>query len=283
VKDNGIRFTKMQGIGNDYVYVNLFEEKVPDPVALSIAVSDRHFGVGADGLILIGPSKTADVSMRIFNADGSEAEMCGNGIRCVAKYAREHGLAKSDKVSVETNAGVKSVLVILEGGKVVRARVNMGVPRLLRREIPMTGPAKERCVDAPLEAAGERFTITAVSMGNPHCVIFTEDVAAIPLLNWGPAIERHPAFPERTNVHFVQVNTRGDVTMRTWERGSGVTLACGTGASAVCVAGALTDRTDRSVRAHLPGGDLELEWAQDDDVFMTGPATESFTGVWPTA
>ncbi len=283
MKDNGIRFTKMQGIGNDYVYVNLFEEKVPDPVALSIAVSDRHFGVGADGLILIGPSKTADVSMRIFNADGSEAEMCGNGIRCVAKYAREHGLAKSDKVSVETNAGVKSVLVILEGGKVVRARVNMGVPRLLRREIPMTGPAKERCVDAPLEAAGERFTITAVSMGNPHCVIFTEDVAAIPLLNWGPAIERHPAFPERTNVHFVQVNTRGDVTMRTWERGSGVTLACGTGASAVCVAGALTDRTDRSVRAHLPGGDLELEWAQDDDVFMTGPATESFTGVWPTA
>jgi len=279
----GIRFTKMQGIGNDYVYVNLFEEKVPDPVRLSIAVSDRHFGIGADGLILIGPAKGADVSMRIFNADGSEAQMCGNGIRCVAKYAREHGLAKSDEVSVATNAGVKSVRVFMEGGKVVHARVNMGVPRLLRREIPMAGPAGERCIDAPLEAAGARFKVTAVSMGNPHCVIFTDDVGAIPLLTYGPAIERHPAFPERTNVHFVQVNNRGDVTMRTWERGSGITLACGTGASAVCVAGALTGRTERAIRAHLPGGDLDLEWAQNDDVFMTGAATESFTGVWPTA
>lgn len=279
----GIRFTKMQGIGNDYVYVNLFEEQVPDPVNLSVAVSDRHFGIGADGLILIGPSKVADVSMRIFNADGSEAQMCGNGTRCVAKYARDHGLARTDEVTVETKAGVKAVRVFLENGKVVRARVNMGAPRLLRREIPMAGPADERCVDSPLEVAGASFRITSVSMGNPHCVIFVDDVQAIPLEIYGPAIERHPFFPERTNVHFVQVNSMDDVAMRTWERGSGVTLACGTGASAVCVAGALIGRTERSIRAHLPGGDLDLEWSEKGDVFMTGPATESFIGVWPTA
>jgi diaminopimelate epimerase len=276
-----IRFTKMHGIGNDYVYVNLFEEKVPDPPALSRAVSDRHFGIGADGLILIGPAANADVSMRIFNADGSEAQMCGNGVRCVAKYARDHGLAPRDEVRVETRAGVKTIQVHREKGKVVRARVDMGVPRLLRREIPMTGPAEERCIEAPLAVDGHTIAITCVSMGNPHCVIFVPDVQTVALERIGPMIERHPSFPERINVHFVTVNGRREVTMRTWERGSGITWACGTGASAVCVASSLTDRTERALRAHLPGGDLELDWSADDRLYMTGPATEVFTGEWP--
>ena len=308
-----LRFTKMHGIGNDYVYVDLFKEKVPYPAALAIAVSDRHFGIGADGLILIGPSKAADVSMRVFNADGSEAQMCGNGIRCVAKYAYEHiearagapELARSEEVRVETASGVKSVRVHVENGRVTRARVDMGEPRLLRSDIPMTGPANEQCVDAVLQvppAAGDalrpgsgqalrpgsgqaeraEFLATCVSMGNPHCVIFVPDAQAIALEQIGPAIERHQAFPERTNVHFVQVVGPGEVIMRTWERGSGITLACGSGASAVCVAGVLTGRTGRKLLAHLPGGDLDLEFSADNHVFMTGPATEVFTGEWPT-
>jgi diaminopimelate epimerase len=289
----------MHGIGNDYVYVDLFKEKVPDPVALAVAVSDRHFGIGSDGLILIGaPSEAsakeglrADVSMRVFNADGSEAQMCGNGIRCVAKYAYEHKLAKSETVRVETASGVKSVRVHVENGRVTRARVDMGEPRLLRRDIPMTGPANEPCVDAVLQVeralrpnSGQaEFLATCVSMGNPHCVIFVPDVQAVPLERIGPAIERHEAFPERTNVHFAQVVRPDEVIMRTWERGSGITLACGSGASAVCVAGALTGRTGRKLLAHLPGGDLDLEFSADNHVFMTGPATEVFTGEWPAA
>jgi diaminopimelate epimerase len=284
-----LRFTKMHGLGNDYVYVDLFQEKVPDPAALAIAVSDRHFGIGSDGLILIGPSKAGDVSMRVFNADGSEAQMCGNGIRCVAKYAYEHQLAPSEEVRVGTPAGVKSVRVYVEHGRVTRARVDMGEPRLLRKDIPMTGPANEQCVDAvlqvrPIAGQAERaqFLATCVSMGNPHCVIFVPDAQAIALEQLGPAIERHEAFPERTNVHFAQVVRPDEAVMRTWERGSGVTLACGTGASAVCVAGALTGRTGRKLLAHLPGGDLDLEFsAADNHVFMTGPATEVFTGEWP--
>ncbi len=276
-----IRFTKMHGLGNDYVYVNTFEETVGDAAALARAVSDRHFGIGSDGLILIGPSETADVSMRIFNADGSEAQMCGNGIRCVAKYARDHGLTKGDEVRVETRAGVKTIRVVLENGKVVRARVDMGIPRLLRREIPMTGPDEERCIEAPLSVGGQDCSVTCVSMGNPHCVIFVPDVAHVALDRVGPMIEHHPVFPERVNVHFVTVNGRAEVTMRTWERGSGITWACGTGASAVCVAGALTRRTERAIRAHLPGGDLELDWAADEHLYMTGPATEVFSGLWP--
>ena len=277
-----IRFTKMHGIGNDYVYVNLLEESVPDPVALARDVSDRHFGVGGDGLILIGPSETADVSMRIFNADGSEAQMCGNGVRCVAKYAREHGLAAGDEVRVETLAGIKTIRLFMENECVVRACVDMGEPGLLRKEIPMTGPADEQCVDESFSSENEEFNITCVSMGNPHCVIFVPDVDAVPLEQTGPAIEKDTqTFPERTNVHFVQVISKGEVRMRTWERGSGITLACGTGAGAVCVAGALTSRTARKILAHLPGGDLELEWAGDNHLFMTGPATEVFSGEWP--
>jgi len=276
-----IRFTKMEGAGNDYVYVNLLEERVEEPAALAVAMSDRHFGIGADGLILIGPSDRADLSMRIFNADGSEAEMCGNGIRCVAKYACDRGIARGDEVSIETKAGVKRVRVVREGGLVVRARVDMGAPVLERGAIPMRGPADSRCVDERLVAGGREYRVTCLSMGNPHCVIFVDDVETVPLEKTGPEIENHEAFPERINVHLVSIIGKHEVRVRTWERGSGATLACGTGASAVCVAGTLTGRTDRSIAAHLPGGDLDLEWAEDDHVYMTGPANEVFTGEWP--
>ena len=276
-----IRFTKMHGIGNDYIYVSLFEEKVDDPQALAIAVSDRHFGVGADGLILIGPSDEADVSMRVFNADGSEAEMCGNGIRCVAKYVREHGLAKGDDVRVETKAGIKTVSVRLQEDRVVSALVDMGVPALQRKDIPMTGPAKERCLDARLKVDGQEFFVTCLSMGNPHCVVFVVDVEDVALELIGPMLENHKAFPEHTNVHFAQVIKEDEVRMRTWERGSGITLACGTGAAAVCAAGSLTNRTARRILVHLPGGDLNLEWRADNHIFLSGPAVEVFTGEWP--
>jgi len=276
-----LRFTKMHGIGNDYVYVNLFEEDASDPASLAVAISDRHFGVGADGLILIGPSEEADVRMTVFNADGSEAEMCGNGARCVAKYARDRGLARGDIVRVETRAGVKTINVFQRDGRVVAAKVDMGEPGLLRREIPMTGAAERRCIGESLTVDGEEIEIACVSMGNPHCVIFVPDVEAVELERVGPAIENHEAFPRRTNVHFVQVLSSQEARMRTWERGSGVTLACGTGASAVCVAGALTGRTGRRLLVHLPGGDLDLEYADYGRVFMTGPAVEVFTGEWP--
>jgi diaminopimelate epimerase len=276
-----IKFTKMHGIGNDYVYVNTFEETVADPVALAKVVSDRHFGIGSDGLILIGPSETADVRMRMFNADGSESEMCGNGVRCVAKYAYDHGIATQDVINVETQAGVKRIEITAENGKAVLARVDMGIPATTRGEIPMTGPADDTYIDGPVSILGQTFKMTCVNMGNPHAVIFVDDVAVVPLEKLGAALEQDELFPERTNVHVVQVVDRGEVIMRTWERGSGITLACGTGASAVCVAAALTNRTDRTILAHLPGGDLTLEWADDDHLFMTGSATEVFEGEWP--
>ena len=278
-----MRFTKMHGLGNDYVYVDCFSEQVADPPALARAVSDRHFGIGADGLILIAPSETADVRMRMFNADGSEGEMCGNGIRCVAKYAREHGLAAGESMEVETASGVKTIALTLdEDGKVATATVDMGRPILAPAEIPVSIP-QERVVDVPVRTAKYAFThMTCVSMGNPHAVIFVDDVAGVALEEVGPELENHALFPRRVNAHFVQVHSPVEVTMRTWERGSGVTLACGSGAAAVCVAGVLTGRTARSITAHLPGGDLQLEWRQDDDhVFMTGPAAEVFTGDWP--
>jgi len=276
-----IRFTKMHGIGNDYIYVNLLAERVEDAAAFAIAVSNRHFGIGGDGAIFIGPGEQGDLSMRIFNADGSEAQMCGNGIRCVAKYACDHGLAQGDLISVETAAGLKTIEVFREGGKVVSARVDMGLPALARRDIPMTGPPGEQCVNETFSINGNDYSATCVNMGNPHCVIFVDDVDAIALEADGAALENHEVFPERTNVHFAQVISESELRMRTWERGSGVTLACGTGAGAVCVAGAITHRTARQVLIHLPGGDLELEWAEDDHLFMTGPATEVFSGEWP--
>ncbi|MGR3310152.1 MAG: diaminopimelate epimerase [Candidatus Brocadiales bacterium] len=275
-----MKFTKMHGIGNDYVYVNCFDETVENPSVLAKAVSDRHFGIGSDGLILILPSKEADVRMRIFNADGGEAEMCGNGIRCVAKYAYEHGIAKKEFLAVETQCGIKTLQLYVADGHVSRVKVNMGKPKLLRGEIPMIG-ANSKVINEPLQVNDNTFHITCVSMGNPHCIIFVDDVDSVLLSNLGSLIEGHKVFPQRTNVHFVKVLTSKEVKIRTWERGSGETLACGTGASAVCVAGVISGRTDRSILTHLPGGDLEIEWAENEDVCMTGPATEVFTGDWP--
>jgi diaminopimelate epimerase len=281
-----MRFTKMHGIGNDYVYVNGFTETVADPARLAIQISDRHFGVGSDGLILILPSKQADVRMRMFNADGSEAEMCGNGIRCVAKFAYEHALAKTNPMRVETGSGVLSLQLHLDGPNVQRVTVDMGKPIL---DLPIIPVAAQFVT--PLNSPHQyEFRIgdirisnaTFVSMGNPHVVIFEQNVANIDVRQRGPLIEHFKAFPNRINAHWVQIVSRSEVIMRTWERGSGITQACGTGACAVCVAGALTGRTDRKILAHLPGGDLNLDWrAADDTVDMTGPATEVFSGDWP--
>ncbi len=283
-----VRFTKMHGIGNDYIYINGLKESVADPASLSRAISDRHTGVGGDGLILILPPPNAveaDLRMRMFNADGSESQMCGNGIRCVCKYAHDHGLSNAKPMRIETGAGVLALEYTLNGkGAVEMVTVDMGVPILEPRRIPVDA----KHLDGSEESAHrftvdrESFVASFVSMGNPHAVIFVDDVAEIDLLRLGPAIETHPAFPQRINVHFVQVTSVGEVTMRSWERGSGATQACGTGACAVCVAGAVTNRTDRKVFIHLPGGDLQLRWdEQTNHVFMTGPAVEVFTGDWP--
>jgi diaminopimelate epimerase len=285
-----MRFTKMHGIGNDYIYVDCVRSAPPaDPAVLSRTISDRHFGVGADGLILICTSERADARMRMFNADGSEAEMCGNGLRCVAKYVHDHGIARKPRLAIETGRGVLTVELEVKHDKVSRVKVNMGEPILQASDIPTKLPGNPP-VNAFLRMPSETFTVTCVSMGNPHCVIF-DDISSE---NWldpsgldvvqahGPTIEVNSQFPRRVNVHFVKVHSPSEVTMRTWERGSGITLACGTGACAVCVAGVLTGRTGRKVLAHLPGGDLELEWSEaDNHVYMTGPATEVFTGDWP--
>lgn len=284
-----MRFTKMHGIGNDYVYVDCVRQKPPsDPTALAIAVSDRHFGIGADGLILIGPSERADARMRMFNADGSESEMCGNGLRCVAKFVHDHGIATKPKLAIETGRGVLTVELEIKGGKAERVRVNMGAPILESAKIPTTLPG-DPPVNAKLVAGGVTFEATCVSTGNPHAIVYVGDEyfrpeGRDPVAELGPKIERHEAFPRRINAHFVKVHSPSEVTMRTWERGSGITLACGTGACAVCVAGVLTGKTGRKLLAHLHGGDLELEWSEADNcVYMTGPATEVFTGEWPTA
>jgi diaminopimelate epimerase len=299
-----MKFTKMHGLGNDYVYVDCFEEQVDNPSELARILSDRHTGVGCDGLILIRPSATADVRMEMYNADGSRAQMCGNGIRCVAKYAVERRLARAsavpETVRVETDAGVKPCQCHLVDGIVRSVRVDMGPPALSASALPSTIPA-ERVIDYPLRVAPEArrpsaragpgsvvrapdrdvYRVTCVSMGNPHAVAFVDDIDMIALDVVGPLIERAPEFPERINAHFVRVDSPGYVTMMSWERGSGATRACGTGACAVCVAGALTERTQRKIIAALPGGELELEWADNDHVYMTGPAVEVFTGRLP--
>jgi diaminopimelate epimerase len=272
----------MQGIGNDYIYVDCFNERPPkDPAKLSTAIADRHFGVGGDGLILICPSEKADARMRMFNADGSESEMCGNGLRCVAKYVYDHGIARKEKLAIETGRGVLHIDLEISGGKAQRVRVNMGEPILLSAKIPTTLPG-DPPINAPLEVEGVALKVTCVSMGNPHCVAFVDEITRRHVHEFGPIVEKLPAFPRRTNVEFVKVNRRDDVTMRVWERGSGETLACGTGASGVCVAGVLAGKTDRKVTIHLLGGDLDLLWSESDNhVYMTGPAAEVFTGDWP--
>lgn len=276
-----MRFTKMHGLGNDYVYVDCVTgPPVRDPASVAIKVSDRHFGIGGDGLILICPSEVADARMRMFNADGSESEMCGNGLRCVAKFVYDHGIARKPTLKLETGRGVLTVDLEVTNGKAERVRVNMGTPILKSADIPTTLPG-DPPVDVEFTAGGKSYLGTCVSMGNPHVTIYVDDVKAVPLDVVGPAIEHAGVFPRRINAHFVQVHSSSEVTMRTWERGSGVTLACGTGACAVCVAGVLTGKTGRKLLAHLPGGDLELEWSEaDGSVSMTGPATEVFTGEW---
>jgi diaminopimelate epimerase len=276
-----MRFTKMQGCGNDYVYVDCFTQPMPrDPVTLSRAISDRHFGVGSDGLILICRSEKADSRMRMYNADGSESEMCGNGIRCVAKYVYDHGLVRKSLLTIETGGGVLTLELDLSGGLVRQVRVDMGEPILQAERIPTTLPGNPP-LDVALDVAGQTLHVNCVSMGNPHCITFVDAITDAQVLGLGPQIERHAAFPRRINVEFVRVNSPEDVTVRVWERGSGETLACGTGACAVAVAGVLTGRTQRRITVHLPGGDLQLHWSDvDNHVYMTGPAVEVFNGEW---
>ncbi|HEX9357470.1 MAG TPA: diaminopimelate epimerase [Streptosporangiaceae bacterium] len=275
-----MRFVKMEGCGNDYIYVDCFRNPMPhDPVGVSRKISDRHFGVGADGLILICPSDKADARMRMFNADGSESEMCGNGIRCVAKYVYDHGLVRKPTLTVETGRGVLTLELEVSGGTVRQVRVDMGEPILEAARIPTTLPG-----NPPINIAlpNHPLKVTCVSMGNPHCITFVDQVTDALVLGAGPQIERDAVFPRKTNVEFVRVNRPDDITMRVWERGSGETLACGTGASAVSVAGVLAGRTQRRIAAHLPGGDLQLYWSETDNhVYMTGPAVEVFSGDWP--
>lgn len=270
-------FTKMHGLGNDFVVVNVFEQVLPaDPAALARRVCDRRLGVGADGLVLLLPSAVSDLRMRIFNPDGSEPEMCGNAIRCVALYAYQRGLVKEARLEVETLAGpIRPELHWQQGRAMVR--VDMGRPRLARSEIPMAGTGDMALMEK-LEVGGRSFEVTAVSMGNPHCVIFTS-LSEQEFLEYGALLERHPVFPARTNVEFVTVHSPGEVAVQVWERGAGATPACGTGACAVAVAGVLTGRTDRRVEVGLPGGVLQIEWPDDTGpVYMSGPAEEVFDG-----
>jgi diaminopimelate epimerase len=280
-----LSFIKMEGCGNDYIYLDLVTGRGPAPdqlgnlPVLARSLSDRHYGVGGDGLILIRPSDRADARMQMFNADGSESEMCGNGIRCVARFLFDEGVVRRSPLTIETGAGVLTLEVDAPGGQVRSVRVDMGVPRLDRADIPMRGPAG-RVVNERLQVGDVEVQVTAVSMGNPHCVIYVPDVSRAPVAALGPEVENHPAFPNRTNVEFVQVLGAGEVRQRTWERGTGETLACGTGASAVCVAGALTGRTQKKILNHLTGGDLVLEWSEDGHLYMEGPAREVFRGIW---
>jgi diaminopimelate epimerase len=281
-----MRFTKMHGAGNDYIYVDCFAQPVPEnPSELARRISRRHFGVGADGLILILPSKVADARMWMFNADGSESEMCGNGIRCVAKYLYDYGICRKETIEIETGAGLRSLELEIHGGRTRRVRVDMGVPVLEPDNIPTTlpgDPSREGSpvVRAKLEVAGKSLEVTCVSMGNPHAVTYVDQLSDDWVLGVGPKLEVDPHFPNRVNAEFVEVVSLAEVRVRVWERGSGETLACGTGATAVCVAGVLTGRTGRKILAHLPGGDLELEWAEDGHAYMTGPAVEVFSGEW---
>jgi diaminopimelate epimerase len=285
-----MNFVKMHGAANDYVYVDCFREtSPPDPAALAPRIADRHRGVGGDGLVLVQPSEVAAARMRMFNADGSEAEMCGNGVRCVAHLVVSRGHAPAGRVTIETGRGVLALDVDRTGPRTSRVRVDMGQPLLEAAEIPVAGTG--RVIDAPCPALGDREAwwdacgldprMTCVSMGNPHAVFYCGQVDRVPLERVGPMIETHAIFPRRVNVHFVEVLARDHVRMRTWERGSGITMACGTGAAAVCVAGVLTSRTDRRLAADLPGGRLDLAWDPSGHVLMTGPAEEVFAGTWP--
>lgn len=268
----------MHGCGNDYVYVNCFEESVSNPEEVARFVSERHFGIGSDGLILICPSEKADFRMAMYNADGSEGKMCGNGIRCVAKYVYDYGLTDKTELAVETKSGIKYLDLTVEDGKVALVKVDMGKPVLSPKEIPVN-LEMESVVDEPVTVDGQEFRITCVSMGNPHAVTFVEDTASLPLEQLGPKFEKHSLFPEQVNTEFVQIRNRQEINMRVWERGSGETLACGTGACASVVACVLNGLTDNEVTVHLTGGTLQIHFdRQENTVWMTGPATVVFDG-----
>ena len=276
-----MKFTKMQGAGNDYVYVNCFRENIPDRSRAAIAVSDRHFGIGGDGLICVDPSDIADCKMDMYNADGSQGKMCGNGVRCVAKFAYDNGIAHKQEIAVETLSGIKYIQVITdENGSMTGAGVDMGEPVLKPAEIPALFDG-ETAVAQPLHIGQETYSVTLVSMGNPHCVVFCDDVKNLELEKIGVAFENHPRFPDRINTEFVRVISSTELEMRVWERGSGETLACGTGTCATVVACVLNGicQKDTDVRVHLLGGDLVIRWnSADNRVHMTGPATTVFTG-----
>lgn len=279
-----LQFTKMHGLGNDYVYICTFDQQVDDAPRLARRISDRHRGVGSDGMILIAPPTRADAQVRMimYNADGSRAQMCGNGIRCVAKYAYDHDIARRNPLRVETDRGVLELALTTGGDGLVReVRVDMGEPILEPAALPTKLPG-DRIVRRRLDIAEFDLPVTCISMGNPHAVFFHPDVSCVPLSHWGPLVEHHAAFPERINVHFAQVLAPHRVRMITWERGSGPTLACGTGASAVCVAGVLNGLAASAIIAELPGGELRVEWDRGTNhVFLSGPAEEVYSGTWP--
>ena len=276
-----MKFTKMQGIGNDYVYVNCLQETIENPSELAKKISDRHYGVGSDGLIMINPSDKADFEMEMYNADGSRGEMCGNGIRCVAKYVYDYGLTDKTSISVETLAGIKYLDLTVEDGKVVLVKVDMGKPMLRPEEVPVVSE-KEEVIDEPITVDGQEYRMTCVSMGNPHAVVFIDqDVKEFPLETVGVKFENHERFPKRVNTEFVNVLDRHTAQMRVWERGSGETLACGTGACAVAVACSLNGLTEDEVTVKLLGGDLQIKWDREKNtVYMTGPAEVVFDGEW---
>ena len=277
----GIAFTKLHGLGNDYHFINTEEYPVSDPAELSRRMSHRHLGAGSDGIILVMPGEQHDFKMRIFNADGSEAETCGNGIRCFAKYVYERGMTDKTEFTIETLAGPNRVVLTTDQGKVVAVRSNMGRPRFDREEIPMLG-AQGRVVEEPITLDdGRVFNITCANIGNPHAVVFVEDATKIDLTDIGPRIENHPSFPRRTNVEFVNVIDRNNMVMRIWERGSGITMASGSGSCGSALAAMITDRVNRRVHVHLVYGALTIEWAEDGCVYQEGPATEAYTGEWP--
>ncbi len=271
-------FSKWHGLGNDFVIVNGLEEKIDNYHDMAIEVCDRHFGIGADGLVVILPSAIADFQMRIFNSDGSEAEMCGNVTRCIARYVYEHNLTDKKKITLETKAGIIKPELIFIDDQLSTVRVDMGEPRLTRAEIPMLGNANEQVINEVLLVGGDEYQITCASMGNPHCIIFVEDLTTIDLSLIGPKIEVHPAFPKKTNVEFVQVLNKQRLRMRVWERGAGVTMACGTGTCATLVAAVLNNKTDRQATVEVDGGELFIEWDSNNHIYMSGPAIEVFRG-----
>lgn len=274
-----MRFTKMHGLGNDYVYVNCFKETVENAPEVSVKVSDRHFGIGSDGLILIKPSDVADFRMDMYNADGSQAEMCGNGIRCVGKYVYDYGLTDKTSISVETLAGIKYLDFVIEDGKVALVTVDMGAPEFTAKNVPVISD-NEQAINEKITVNGKDWEMTCISMGNPHCIVFIDEpVKDFPLEQIGPHFENHERFPKRVNTEFIEVLDRKTVNMRVWERGSGETMACGTGACASAVAAALCGHTEDEIILHLLGGDLKVRWDRENNkVYMTGPATVVFDG-----